>query len=67
MAAKSFIFGERENAVLEGLSKRKGMSQTAVLRQALALYQLADNYAAEGKHIRFGDEQVIILGLGDCE
>jgi hypothetical protein len=37
---------ENENAVLEELAAAKGMSKTAVLRQALRLYQLVDRNGA---------------------
>jgi hypothetical protein len=42
-----------EMNVLEGLSERKEMSKTAVLRQALRLYQMVDARLAQGEKLFF--------------
>jgi hypothetical protein len=47
---------EREMEVLEDLSQRKELSKTAVLRQALRLYQLVDARLAQGEKLVFEDE-----------
>jgi hypothetical protein len=47
-----------EFEALENLALKKGMSKTAVLRQALRLYQLVD---ARGSTIRLNSEKVIIV------
>jgi hypothetical protein len=48
---------EREMEVLEELSRRKDLSKTAVLRQALRLYQLVDARLAGGEKLFFEDER----------
>ena len=48
---------EREMEVLEELSRRKDLSKTAVLRQALRLYQLVDARLAAGEKLFFEDER----------
>lgn len=45
-----------EMDVLEGLASRKDLSKTAVLRQALRLYQLVDAKLADGEKLVFEDE-----------
>lgn len=45
-----------EMAALEGLASRKDLSKTAVLRQALRLYQLVDAKIADGEKLVFEDE-----------
>ncbi len=47
---------EREMAVLTELAERKGMSKTAVMRQALKLYQLVELRLAKGGRLVFSDE-----------
>ena len=44
-----------EMAVLDGLCGRKGMSKTALLRQALRLYQSVDERLERGEKIFFED------------
>ena len=45
-----------EMTALEGLASRKDLSKTAVLRQALRLYQLVDAKIADGEKLVFEDE-----------
>lgn len=49
---------EREMEVLEELSVKKDMSKTAVIRQALRLYQLIDKEIAAGRRLSIGDPPV---------
>lgn len=44
---------EPEMRVLEELSEKKDLSKTAVIRQALRLYQLVDVRLAEGNKLFF--------------
>ena len=48
---------EAEMRVLEELAKRKDLSKTAVLRQALRLYQLVEARVSEGEKLVFEDEK----------
>ncbi|TWU00392.1 Ribbon-helix-helix protein, copG family [Botrimarina colliarenosi] len=45
-----------EMEALEELSARKDLSKTAVMRQALRLYQMVDVRVAEGEKLFFEDE-----------
>jgi len=47
---------EAEMAALEGLCLQKDLSKTAVLRQALRLYQLVDTRLAKGDTLSFEDK-----------
>jgi len=47
---------ESEMTVLEKLSQEKDMTKTAVLRQALRLYQFIEQRVAQGEKIYFEDE-----------
>jgi predicted transcriptional regulator len=47
---------DAEMSALEQLSDRKDLSKTAVLRQALRLYQLVDTRVAQGEKLFFEDE-----------
>jgi len=47
---------EAEMAVLEELSQRKELSKTALLRQALRLYQMVDLRIERGEKMFFEDE-----------
>ena len=50
---------EREMGVLNELAERKGLSKTAVMRQALRLYQAVDRRLAAGDRLVFsGDDQM---------
>lgn len=48
----------REMEVLEELAARKGMTKTAVLKQALRLYQMVDIKLAEGSKLFLEDEKL---------
>jgi hypothetical protein len=48
---------EREMEALEDLSRRKELSKTAVLRQALRLYQMVDAKLVAGEKLFFEDEK----------
>ena len=48
----------REMEALETLSSEKGMSKTAVMRQALRVYQLIDHRMSHGERLFFeGDDK----------
>lgn len=48
---------EPEMAVLEALCVEKDLSKTAVLRQALRLYQLVNSRLKQGEKLFFEDEK----------
>jgi hypothetical protein len=50
-------FTEAEMAVLDGLSKKKELNKTAVLRQALRLYQVVEVRMEKGERIFFENEK----------
>ena len=47
---------EREMEVLEGLCAKKGLSKTALMRQALRLYQAVDMRLEQGEKLVFENE-----------
>ena len=47
---------EAEMGVLESLSAQKDLSKTAVIRQALRLYQLLDASLSKGEKLFFEDK-----------
>jgi predicted transcriptional regulator len=47
---------DAEMAVLDELSQKKDLSKTAVLRQALRLYQMVDVRIERGEKLFFEDE-----------
>ena len=47
---------EAEMAALDELSSKKELSKTAVLRQALRLYQMVDVRLEQGEKLYFEDE-----------
>lgn len=51
---------EREMAYLDRVAKKKGMSKTQIMRQALRVYQLRDEGALE---MRPG----LFIGIGDIK
>jgi len=56
---------EREMTVLEQLATEKDMSKTAVMRQALRLYQLVNVRLNAGERMMFsGDEQRMVEFIG---
>lgn len=48
---------DAEMAVLEGLSEKKDLSKTSVLRQALRLYQTVEVRLERGEKVFFEDEK----------
>lgn len=48
---------EREMEVLEDLCKLKDLSKTAVIRQALRMYQMIDMRLRAGEKLHFEDEK----------
>lgn len=59
MAAKKTMtlnLTDAEMAVLDQLSEKKDLSKTAVLRQALRLYQMVDARIEAGDKLFFEDE-----------
>lgn len=56
---------EKETAALEKLAAEKEMSKTAILRQALRLYQLVDLRLKAGEKMMFsGDKERMIEFVG---
>lgn len=56
---------EKEMAALDALAADKDMSKTAVMRQALRLYQLVSHRVAAGERMYFsGDDQRICEFVG---
>jgi len=57
-----------EMEALEEFARRKDLTKTAVIRQALRLYQLVDARVAQGEKLFFEDElqkkksEVMVLG-----
>ena len=47
---------EAEMAVLEALSEKKGLSKTALLRQALRMYQVIETRIESGNKLFFENE-----------
>lgn len=48
---------EEEMKVLEDLARRKDLSKTGVIRQALRLYQMVDLRLRDGEKLVFEDEK----------
>lgn len=48
---------QREMDVLEELARKKELSKTAVIRQALRLFQFIDARLAQGEKLVFEDEK----------
>ena len=48
---------EAEMQVLEELAKKKDLSKTAVVRQAIRLYQMVDARLSSGEKLIFEDEK----------
>jgi hypothetical protein len=53
--AMTLNLSEREMEVLEALSRKKEVTKTAVVRQALRLFQLIDTRLARGESLVFED------------
>lgn len=47
---------DAEMQALEGLAQRKDLTKTAVIRQAIRLYQIVDTRIAAGEKLFFEDE-----------
>jgi predicted transcriptional regulator len=54
---------EREMQVLEELAEAKALTKTAVLRQALRLYQLVDHRLSQGHRLFCDDTELLPLHL----
>ena len=57
----------REMVALEALAEHHGMSKTAVLRQALRVYQLIHKRLQDGETIHFsgdGERAALFVGVG---
>lgn len=48
---------DQEMEVLEELAEKKDISKTAIIRQALRLYQLIDVRVSEGEKLYFEDSE----------
>lgn len=48
---------EQEMTVLDQLSAKKDLTKTALMRQALRLYQMVDARLARGERLFFEDEE----------
>lgn len=48
---------EIEMAVIDTLAERKGMNKTALLKQALRLYQAVEERLSKGERIYFEDDK----------
>lgn len=65
MMTMTLNLSEKEMAVLEELATEKDMSKTAVMRQALRLYQLVNVRLNAGERMMFsGDQQRIVEFIG---
>ncbi|MCA3005148.1 MAG: ribbon-helix-helix protein, CopG family [Phycisphaerales bacterium] len=49
---------EAEMRVLEALAEKKDLSKTAVLRQALRLYQLIEHRTSQGERLVLEDDRL---------
>lgn len=54
----TLALSSREMEVLEELAAKKGMTKTAVLKQALRLYQMVDIKLSEGSKLFLEDEKL---------
>jgi len=48
---------QKEMGVLESLSVKRGMSKTALLRQALRIYQVVEDRIGRGERIYFENDK----------
>jgi predicted ArsR family transcriptional regulator len=58
---------ETEHAALDEMAARHEISKTAVMRQALRLYQLVNHRLEAGETLQFSGDQgrsIIFLGIG---
>lgn len=66
MKTMTLNLNEREMACLEELSVRKDVSKTAIMRQALRLYQMIDRKLCAGETMHFsGDKETKMMFVGD--
>lgn len=49
---------EAEMTALDSLAQKKELSKTAVIRQALRLYQLVETRTAQGEKLMFEDDKL---------
>lgn len=49
---------DQEMAALDDLAQKKELSKTAVIRQALRLYQLIDTRLSQGEKLVFEDDKL---------
>jgi predicted transcriptional regulator len=67
MSTLTLNLPQREADVLEELAAEQAMSKTAVMRQALRLYQMVHVRAKEGEQLAFTKEgklvPVVVIGL----
>jgi len=49
---------DAEMVALEGLAQKKELSKTALIRQALRLYQLIDQRTSQGEKLMFEDDKL---------
>ncbi len=67
MATMTLNLSEREMAVLDELATEHDLSKTAVMRQALRLYQTVNARLKDGERMSFsGDEgrSIAFVGIG---
>lgn len=53
----TLALSDTEMGVLDGIANQKGLSKTAVIRQALRLYQMLDSRMAAGERLIFEDDR----------
>lgn len=56
MATMTFNMTDREMEVLTSLAASKELSKTALLKQALRLYQIVDKHLADGERMMFSGD-----------
>lgn len=57
MATMTFNISDREMEVLTSLAASKELSKTALLKQALRLYQMVDKHIADGERMMFSGDK----------
>ena len=60
MSTMTLNLSERENAALEEICAEQDMSKTAVLRQALRLYQMVHVRQKQGQQLAFTKDGVLV-------
>lgn len=56
MKTLTLNLSDKEMSVLETLAEQKGMSKTAILRQALRMYQTVDVRLSRGERLYFSGD-----------